>query len=79
MNIPFSYSLRNLWTRKMTTILTVSGMALVVYVFAAVLMLSAGLAKNLTRYGILSKCDRRSPLGRCRGNEHPGTPGSGHY
>ena len=51
MNIPFSYSLRNLWTRKMTTILTVSGMALVVYVFAAVLMLSEGLQKTLQDTG----------------------------
>ena len=47
MKIPFSYSLRNLWTRKMTTVLTVPGMALVVYVFAAVLMLSEGLQKTL--------------------------------
>ena len=51
MNIPFSYSLRNLWTRKITTILTVSGMALVVYVFAAVLMLSEGLQKTLQDTG----------------------------
>lgn len=51
MNIPFSYSLRNLWTRKMTTMLTVSGMALVVYVFAAVLMLSEGLQKTLQDTG----------------------------
>ena len=35
--IPISYSLRNLWTRKLTTALTAGGMALVVYVFAAVL------------------------------------------
>jgi len=49
--IPFSYSLRNLWTRKITTILTVSGMALVVYVFAAVLMLSEGLKKTLKDTG----------------------------
>jgi putative ABC transport system permease protein len=47
MKIPFSYSLRNLWTRKVTTILTVSGMGLVVFVFAAVLMLSEGLKKTL--------------------------------
>lgn len=51
MRIPFSYSLRNLWTRKITTILTVSGMALVVYVFAAVLMLSEGLQKTLKDTG----------------------------
>lgn len=51
MKIPFSYSLRNLWTRKVTTILTASGMALVVYVFAAVLMLSEGLRKTLKDTG----------------------------
>jgi putative ABC transport system permease protein len=51
MNLPFSYSFRNLWTRKITTLLTVSGMALVVYVFAAVLMLSAGLEKTLQDTG----------------------------
>jgi putative ABC transport system permease protein len=51
MGLPFSYSLRNLWTRKITTILTVSGMALVVYVFATVLMLSAGLEKTLQDTG----------------------------
>jgi len=51
MNIPFSYSLRNLWTRKVTTLLTVSGMALVAYVFAAVLMLSEGLQKTLQDTG----------------------------
>jgi putative ABC transport system permease protein len=51
MRIPFSYSLRNLWTRKITTILTASGMALVVYVFAAVLMLSEGLQKTLKDTG----------------------------
>lgn len=51
MKIPFSYSLRNLWTRKVTTLLTVSGMALVVYVFAAVLMLSEGLKKTLKETG----------------------------
>ncbi len=51
MKLPFSYSFRNLWTRKITTILTVSGMALVVYVFAAVLMLSEGLQKTLQDTG----------------------------
>ena len=47
MAIPFSYSLRNLWTRRLTTILTAGGMALVVFVFAAILMLAAGLQKTL--------------------------------
>jgi len=51
MNIPFSYSLRNLWTRRLTTFLTASGMALVVFVFAAVLMLAEGLQKTLVETG----------------------------
>ena len=51
MKIPFSYSLRNLWTRRLTTFLTISGMALVVFVFAAVLMLAEGLQKTLVDTG----------------------------
>ena len=43
MKVPFSYVFRNLWTRKLTTALTAGGMALVAFVFAAVLMLDAGL------------------------------------
>ncbi len=51
MAIPFSYNLRNLWTRRLTTILTVSGMALVVFVFASILMLADGLQKTLVETG----------------------------
>lgn len=51
MQIPFSYILRNLWTRKLTTLLTASGMGLVVFVFAAVLMLDAGLKKTMVGTG----------------------------
>lgn len=53
MKIPFSYIFRNLWTRKLTTFLTASGMALVVFVFAAVLMLDAGLKKTMAGTGSL--------------------------
>src|SRR5260221_11220515 len=53
MKIPFSYVFRNLWTRKLTTLLTAGGMALVVFVFAAVLMLDAGLKKTLVSTGSL--------------------------
>src|SRR5262245_3450296 len=49
--IPLAYSLRNLWTRKLTTALTAGGMALVVFVFAAVLMLDAGLRQALVSTG----------------------------
>ena len=47
MAIPLSYSLRNLAARKLTTALTAGGMALVVFVFAAVLMLDEGLRTTL--------------------------------
>lgn len=51
MKIPLSYSYRNLWKRKLTTLLTMMGIALVVFVFAAVLMLAAGLRKTLVSTG----------------------------
>lgn len=51
MAIPVSYSFRNLWTRRLTTILTASGMALVVFVFASVMMLAEGLRKTLIETG----------------------------
>jgi putative ABC transport system permease protein len=51
VKIPLLYSLRNLWTRRLTTFLTASGMALVVFVFAAILMLSEGLRKTLVETG----------------------------
>ncbi|MBA4094208.1 MAG: multidrug ABC transporter permease [Candidatus Accumulibacter sp.] len=51
MRIPLAYSLRNLWTRKLTTALTAGGMALVVFVFAAVLMLDEGLHRTLVDTG----------------------------
>ncbi len=51
MKIPLSYVARNLWVRKLTTALTAGGMALVVFVFAAVLMLDAGLKATLVSTG----------------------------
>jgi ABC-type antimicrobial peptide transport system permease subunit len=51
MAVPLSYSFRNLRTRKLTTALTVGGMALVVFVFAAILMLANGLEKTLITTG----------------------------
>jgi putative ABC transport system permease protein len=51
MAIPVSYSLRNLWTRRLTTVLTASGMALVVFVFSSVMMLAEGLQKTLIETG----------------------------
>ncbi|MFO1325642.1 MAG: ABC transporter permease [Burkholderiales bacterium] len=49
--IPISYIVRNLFARKLTTALTAGGMALVVYVFATVLMLAAGLQETLVATG----------------------------
>lgn len=49
--VPLAYSLRNLWARKLTTAFTAGGMALVVFVFAAVLMLDQGLRQALVQTG----------------------------
>lgn len=51
MGIPVSYSFRNLSTRRLTTTLTTSGMALVAFVFATTLMLAEGLRKTLVNTG----------------------------
>ena len=51
MNLLFHYSLRNLLTRRLTTALTALGMALVVFVFAAIIMLADGLQKTLVDTG----------------------------
>ena len=51
MAIPFTYIVRNLWTRRLTTTLTAGGLALVVFVFATVLMLDAGLKRTLVTTG----------------------------
>ncbi len=51
MKIPYSYTFRNLWARKWTTLLTVGGMALVVFVFSTVLMLEEGLRKTMVDTG----------------------------
>ncbi|SAK44115.1 multidrug ABC transporter permease [Caballeronia glebae] len=51
MAIPVSYVARNLWARRLTTMLTAGGLALVVFVFATVLMLDAGLKKTLVSTG----------------------------
>jgi putative ABC transport system permease protein len=51
MPIPFSYSYRNLLARRLTTLLTAGGMGLVVFVFAAALMLTEGLRQTLVSTG----------------------------
>ena len=49
--IPLSYIARNLWVRRVTTLLTASGMALVVFVFATVLMMGEGIRATLVATG----------------------------
>ena len=51
MSLPFAYIARNIAKRRLTTALTAGGMALVVYVFATVLMLAAGLKQTLVTTG----------------------------
>ena len=49
--VPFAYIARNLWVRRVTTLLTAAGMALVVYVFATVLMMTEGIRATLVATG----------------------------
>ncbi len=51
MKIPFSYSWRSLWTRRLTTLLTLGGITLVSAVFTGVLMLAHGLELTLVESG----------------------------
>ncbi|MEO8935867.1 MAG: ABC transporter permease [Burkholderiaceae bacterium] len=49
--IPFNYIARNVYKRKVTTLLTAGGMALVVFVFASVLMMTEGIRATLIATG----------------------------
>lgn len=51
MALILAYSLRNLLARRLTAALTAGGMALVVFVFAAILMLAEGLERALVDSG----------------------------
>jgi ABC-type lipoprotein release transport system permease subunit len=51
MKIPTKYTFRNFGTRRLTTTLTVLGIALVVFVFAAVLMMAYGIQRTLVATG----------------------------
>ena len=51
MKIPFKYTLRNFGNRKLTTGITLAGIALVVFVFAAVLMMAYGIQKTMKDTG----------------------------
>ncbi len=51
MKFPIKYTVRNFATRRLTTVVTVLGIALVVFVFAAVLMMAYGVQKTLQSTG----------------------------
>ena len=51
MKIPLKYTIRNFRSRRLTTAITITGIALVVFVFVAVLMLSSGLRQTLVATG----------------------------
>ena len=51
MKIPFKYTFRNFTTKKLTTAITITGISLVVFVFAAVLMMAYGVQKTLVATG----------------------------
>jgi len=51
MQIPFKYSLKNFKERKLTNAITVAGVALVVFVFAAVLMMAYGIQQTMVSTG----------------------------
>ena len=49
--VPLAYVARNLWVRRVTTLLTAGGMALVVFVYATVLMMDEGIRATLVATG----------------------------
>src|SRR5439155_300706 len=49
--VPLVYNVRSLGVRKWTSVLTAAGLALVVFVFAVVLMLTAGIQRTLRTTG----------------------------
>ena len=51
MKIPFKYTIKNFSARKLTTTITLVGISLVVFVFAAVLMMAYGIQKTLIATG----------------------------
>jgi len=51
MKIPFKYTIKNFTSRKLTTFITIFGVALVVFVCTAVLMMAYGIQKTLKATG----------------------------
>ncbi len=60
MKIPLKYTLRNFRSRRLTTAITVAGIAMVVFVFAAVLMMAYGVQKTFNCYWVTRQCHYRS-------------------
>ena len=51
MKIPLKYTFRCFKAKKLTTVITITGISLVVFVFAAVLMMAHGVEKTLVATG----------------------------
>lgn len=51
MQVPLKYILRSSSSRRLTTVITMLGIALVVFVFSAVLMMANGVQKTLRSTG----------------------------
>lgn len=75
--VPLRYNTRSLWVRKVTTIAAASGIALVVFVFAAALMLDEGITRALASGGrtdtaIILRKGSDAELSSAIGNEYLG-------
>lgn len=51
MKVPFKYMIKNFRTRRLSTLITLAGIALVIFVFTAVLMMANGVKKTLAATG----------------------------
>ncbi len=51
MSVPFKYMIKNFRTRRLSTLITLAGIALVIFVFTAVLMMANGVRKTLVATG----------------------------
>lgn len=75
--VPLRYNTRSLWVRKVTTVAAASGIALVVFVFAAALMLDEGITQALASGGrpdtaIVLRKGSDAELSSAIGNEYLG-------
>jgi ABC-type antimicrobial peptide transport system permease subunit len=51
MSVPFKYMIKNFGRRRLSTVITLAGIALVIFVFTAVLMMANGVKKTLVATG----------------------------